>query len=184
MPEASAEVLCLLGFLNTVDVDEGTDAFAHPDSLADWLVQQGVCTTVPRLTDADVQVAVDLRHGLRILALSNAGGTISDEDLRAAQEVASGLSFRLRLPESADVPALVSTSEDPFAAALGTILAAYFVAAVKGDWIRVRRCPAADCAWVFWDSSKNASRRWCSMRICGNRAKARAFADRHRATLQ
>jgi predicted RNA-binding Zn ribbon-like protein len=37
---------------------------------------------------------------------------------------------------------------------------------------RVHRCPARDCGWLFLDSSRNRSRRWCSMRTCGNLAKA------------
>jgi len=42
----------------------------------------------------------------------------------------------------------------------------------------VRRCDAANCRWLFLDRSKNHSRRWCDMQICGNREKARAY--RHR----
>jgi predicted RNA-binding Zn ribbon-like protein len=39
---------------------------------------------------------------------------------------------------------------------------------------RVRICAAADrCAWLFLDTSRNATRRWCDMTLCGNRAKAR-----------
>ena len=39
---------------------------------------------------------------------------------------------------------------------------------------RLKRCPGSgDCGWVFIDTSKNSSRRWCSMAGCGNRAKAR-----------
>ena len=46
---------------------------------------------------------------------------------------------------------------------------------------RVRRCPGSgDCGWLFLDSSKNASRRWCSMEGCGNRAKLRRFLRRRR----
>jgi predicted RNA-binding Zn ribbon-like protein len=37
----------------------------------------------------------------------------------------------------------------------------------------VRMCAADDCAWLFLDTSKNHSRRWCNMRTCGNRAKVR-----------
>lgn len=37
----------------------------------------------------------------------------------------------------------------------------------------VRVCAAEDCAWLFLDTSKNHTRRWCSMKSCGNRAKAR-----------
>ena len=44
---------------------------------------------------------------------------------------------------------------------------------------RVRVCGAPDCLWLFYDSSKNRSRRWCDMRQCGNRMKARRHYQRH-----
>ncbi len=37
----------------------------------------------------------------------------------------------------------------------------------------VRMCQAPDCAWLFLDQSRNRSRRWCDMKVCGNRQKAR-----------
>ena len=37
----------------------------------------------------------------------------------------------------------------------------------------VRMCEAPDCAWLFLDQSRNHSRRWCDMKVCGNRQKAR-----------
>jgi predicted RNA-binding Zn ribbon-like protein len=54
---------------------------------------------------------------------------------------------------------------------------------VHGELQRVRECPgdAARCGWLFLDSSKNARRRWCEMRSCGNRAKARRHYSRVRA---
>lgn len=45
---------------------------------------------------------------------------------------------------------------------------------------RVRACAAIDCGWWFLDDTKNRSRRWCDMKICGNRAKLRRFRERHR----
>ncbi len=45
---------------------------------------------------------------------------------------------------------------------------------------RVHECAGPDCGWLFMDTTKNGSRRWCSMETCGNRAKAR----RHRARQQ
>ncbi len=46
---------------------------------------------------------------------------------------------------------------------------------------RVRECPGEDgCGWLFLDTSKNGSRRWCSMQGCGSRAKARRYAGRRR----
>ncbi len=43
---------------------------------------------------------------------------------------------------------------------------------------RVRECAAEDCAWLFIDGSKNRSRRWCDMAVCGNRSKVRRFRER------
>jgi predicted RNA-binding Zn ribbon-like protein len=43
----------------------------------------------------------------------------------------------------------------------------------SGDLSRVRECEEERCSWLFLDRSKNRSRRWCDMTVCGNRAKAR-----------
>jgi predicted RNA-binding Zn ribbon-like protein len=45
---------------------------------------------------------------------------------------------------------------------------------------RIRECEAENCAWLFMDNSKNRSRRWCDMKVCGNREKARRFYQRNR----
>ena len=46
---------------------------------------------------------------------------------------------------------------------------------------RVRECGADTCRWLFLDTSKNHTRRWCNMKICGNRMKARRFQARREA---
>jgi predicted RNA-binding Zn ribbon-like protein len=43
---------------------------------------------------------------------------------------------------------------------------------------KVRLCAAADCGWLFLDDTKNRSRRWCDMKLCGNREKLRRFRAR------
>jgi len=50
---------------------------------------------------------------------------------------------------------------------------------LAGALQRVRACDADTCRWLFLDTSKNASRRWCNMKVCGNRMKARRFQERH-----
>jgi predicted RNA-binding Zn ribbon-like protein len=45
---------------------------------------------------------------------------------------------------------------------------------------RIRECEAGNCAWLFMDHSRNQSRRWCDMKVCGNREKARRFYRRNR----
>jgi predicted RNA-binding Zn ribbon-like protein len=52
---------------------------------------------------------------------------------------------------------------------------------LEGDLGRVRQCAAQDCAWLFLDTSRNHSRRWCSMSSCGNRAKVGSFRERRKA---
>jgi predicted RNA-binding Zn ribbon-like protein len=42
----------------------------------------------------------------------------------------------------------------------------------------IRECEAENCAWLFIDRSKNRSRRWCDMKVCGNREKAKRFYRR------
>jgi predicted RNA-binding Zn ribbon-like protein len=46
---------------------------------------------------------------------------------------------------------------------------------------RVRTCAVDTCRWLFLDTSKNHTRRWCNMRVCGNRMKARRFQARRDA---
>ena len=43
---------------------------------------------------------------------------------------------------------------------------------------RLRSCQTETCRWLFLDTSKNHSRRWCDMKVCGNRMKARRFQAR------
>lgn len=45
---------------------------------------------------------------------------------------------------------------------------------------KVRACDNPECRWLFLDTSKNHTRRWCDMKICGNRMKARRFKAQHR----
>ena len=72
--------------------------------------------------------------------------------------------------------------EDALARPLWPIvrLAAELLTSVELSKVRV--CAAEDCYWLFLDTSKNHSRRWCDMDTCGNRAKARKHYERKRQT--
>lgn len=50
----------------------------------------------------------------------------------------------------------------------------------EGELARVKECGNDDCGWLFVDMSKNRSRRWCDMKDCGNRAKARRHYRRQK----
>jgi predicted RNA-binding Zn ribbon-like protein len=46
---------------------------------------------------------------------------------------------------------------------------------------RIKKCPSANCGWIFLDTTRSGTRRWCDMRVCGNRAKARRHYHRARS---
>jgi predicted RNA-binding Zn ribbon-like protein len=52
---------------------------------------------------------------------------------------------------------------------------------VEGECARIRQCAGDPCGWLFYDTSRNRSRRWCNMEGCGNRAKARRYYERRRS---
>ena len=67
------------------------------------------------------------------------------------------------------------------------MLAAVVSAIGDGSWKRLKACP--DCRWVFYDNTRNGSKRWCLMyaggpegRACGTIAKVRRYRDRQAAT--
>jgi len=45
---------------------------------------------------------------------------------------------------------------------------------------RVKQCPGHGCGWLFLDLSKNRTRRWCEMKVCGTRNKIRRYRERRR----
>ena len=49
-----------------------------------------------------------------------------------------------------------------------------------GDLTRLKKCAAPNCLLQFYDTTKNRTRRWCSDKACGNRARATAFYRRRK----
>ena len=66
------------------------------------------------------------------------------------------------------------------AAILGPITLSALSLLMEMDLSRTKRCEGKECGWLFFDATKNKSRRWCSMERCGNRAKVRAARQRKR----
>ena|SRR2546426_2994650 len=50
------------------------------------------------------------------------------------------------------------------------------------DLRRLKKCPSANCGWIFLDATRNGTRHWCDMKVCGNRAKAQRYYVRQRLT--
>ena len=51
----------------------------------------------------------------------------------------------------------------------------------SSDLARVRECDSESCFWLFLDTSKSGTRRWCDMKVCGNREKARRHHKKQKA---
>ncbi|MBK5306005.1 MAG: CGNR zinc finger domain-containing protein [Frankiaceae bacterium] len=68
----------------------------------------------------------------------------------------------------------------PLVALVGEALGEAVALQATGEWSRVKACALESCRWVFFDESRNRSGRWCSMQVCGNRAKTAAYRARHR----
>jgi predicted RNA-binding Zn ribbon-like protein len=77
-------------------------------------------------------------------------------------------------------PRFTSRAPTTLDAALGTVLAITALARIEGTWMRLKACTGRNCGWVFYDHSKNQSARWCAMKVCGDREKARSYYRRRR----
>jgi predicted RNA-binding Zn ribbon-like protein len=67
----------------------------------------------------------------------------------------------------------------PAEAALIGRLAQSAVSVFSGkDAAHIKQCAGEHCGWLFIDRSRNGSRRWCDMKVCGNRAKINRFRQR------
>lgn len=127
--------------------------------------------------------AIELREAIyHIFAAISRGSAPAQQDLDLLNEA---------LPQAFNGPALVAT-DDGFAwryhtgsgmdRMLWPVLRSAAVLLTSAELDRIGQC-ADDrgCGYLFYDASRNRSRRWCDMNSCGNRAKARRHYTRHRA---
>jgi predicted RNA-binding Zn ribbon-like protein len=149
-------------FVNTADLNAGTDALADTEGLARWAAAHGFGGD---FDEADRERVVAFREALRQVLLGN---------------VPEGLAAPLRVVLEPDGTARLEPVESGAGGLIAALLAIVARAQVDGTWSRLKACPADDCHWAFYDRSRNRSRTWCSMSECGNRAKARSYRARQR----
>lgn len=184
--EVPEEVRLVNEFLNTLDLErfgehaekpgEKREGLRSPGRLRAWLVGRGLLGEDEPVTEADRELAVNVRNALRAAAAANTGA--ADESRRAADLSFGELSLVVRLGEGSK-PELAS-GEGGVKGALGKILADVAVAAAKGTWVRMKICAAEDCRCAYYDHSKSRTGRWCSMQVCGNRHKTRRYRRRRK----
>lgn len=177
VPKAAPEPLRLVqAFVNTVDLENAREWLADPSALAAWGLQRNLSPVGTRFTRSDLQRALELREAFRALLAANREGrppanalaTVADAAgaARLTVEFDHGGSPRLK-PQAGGIDGL-----------RGHLVAVAFTAMLEGSWERLKTC--RNCRWSFFDESKNRSARWCSMELCGNRLKTRAYRRRRR----
>ena len=167
-------------FVNTRRVRRGTDLLSDTAGMADWFAHEGLAPGALRVTRADLAHTIELREALRaVLAAHNGGGSVPAQANRTLDAAAHRA--RLRLHFDDDGGASLVPEAAGVDGALGRLLAIVHDSIAQGTWSRLKACREHECEWAFYDHTKNRSGAWCSMQACGNRAKARAFRERHAA---
>lgn len=150
-PELGPDLL--VDFLNTLDVEDDTDQLADDAGLGRWAGDHGVAP-------GDRARTRELRDALREI-VDGAEAPLPD----------------LALPVASAPGAVGLTARTAAEAALASAV----VLQIQGKLGRVRLCGGEDCRWAFYDESRNGSRQWCSMGVCGNRQKARTYRAKSQA---
>lgn len=157
---------------------EHEEQLGSPSELADWLAEHDLLEPGTRLTAADLRRALDVREGLRALLFVNNGADADRPAIerlnRAVQRAPLSVSFGPAGP-----PAFTAPGRD-LDGALASLASIVAVAQIDGTWSRLKACRGVHCGWAFYDHSRNRSGNWCSMSVCGSRAKAREYRRRRR----
>ena len=176
---APGDLALVQGFVNTADLEDGTEDLADPQALERWLVHYGLMESGGPLTPADVEQVRSVREALRNVLMANNGAELdptAGDTLNAAAKTAE-LLVRFDRDDGGAQLVPVRGGVD---GAIGRLLAIVERAQCDGTWQRFKACPDLECGWAFYDWSKNRSATWCSMEVCGNRNKARTYRERHR----
>jgi predicted RNA-binding Zn ribbon-like protein len=176
--DAPGELEHVRAFVNTLDREEGLEELTDETALAAWLTARGLAEPDLTARRDDVQRAVELREALRAVLLSHNGdGAVPADASRTLDDAVCRARVRMRFAD--DGSALLEPEAPGVAGALGRLLVIVQGSIAAGTWKRLKACRDHTCAWAFYDHTKNRSGSWCTMDVCGNRAKARAYRERH-----
>lgn len=181
--EAPGDLGLVEAFVNTVthnwdDADD--ERLVDPEALTLWLRTHGLAGVEGWIADEfDLERAVRIREALRDLLHAN-----HDDEPPNADAVELLMDESRRAPltlalDGAGHASLAPVAEAGIDRAVAVLLAIVFHAMHDGTWRRLKACRNDGCRWAFYDSSRNRSGRWCDMAMCGNRAKVRAYRERH-----
>jgi len=165
--------------------------------LVEWARQSGILTAAaaealvrsarrrPATATRILARAWALRESIyRLLAGLGAGRSPALADLRLLdREFHEALRHLHLTPTPAGVRLTwTRDAEPPLALPLWAAVRSAADVLVAANHRRLKTCPASNCGWLFLDTSRSATRRWCDMKVCGSRAKARAYYARRRSS--
>ena len=165
----------LIAFVNTREMEEGTDEIADPEGLRDWVEEQtGEYLPAP---DAEAhRRALALRESLRAFLRANNGIEAGERELASLREAAERSRYRTAL--GADGRLTLIPARADLSGFEARLLLAIECLQAQGAWPRLKACTDETCQWAFFDATRNRSRTWCSMEECGNKEKTRRYRAR------
>ena len=166
-------------FVNTLDLETGADELGDPAALKGWLAERRLLEPGAPVSPVAAQRAAAVREGLRSLLRSNGGEELDPDAVATLEAAVHWARLTVVFDERGRIG--VEPGRPGIAGAVGRLLAIVADAMADGSWARMKVCDAADCRWAFYDHTRNRSGRWCSMAVCGNRAKVRAYRTRRDA---
>lgn len=173
---APGELELVESFLNTNDIEAGADEFSDAASLGGWFSDRELIAAGDLVTEADLARALEFREALRELAHRNHGADFDDQKAVAIlNQVTEIAPLRVQFTRGG---ATLTPQGTGVTRALARLVGIVFAAMADGTWRRVKVCLKDSCRWAFYDHSKNRSRSWCSMAVCGNRMKAQTYREK------
>lgn len=146
--------------VNTVDLESGADSLDTAEGRERFGIAEG-----------EVAQARELRESLRVALLAHAGHR-PHRAVTPLGELLAAAPLVLTVAASDGSAALAPADARPL---LSRVAAAVAESLVAGTWIRLKACEAVDCHWAYYDRSPAGRGRWCSMQVCGARAKMRRY---------
>ena len=182
--QAPGQLNVVQAFVNTKDVELATDELASAAGLGAWLRTSGLLgdgdgdhgAAGPAVSEQDLDLAIRLREALRGVLRAHAGHGSATAAAADLGTIAASLQTRIEVGPDGRIRPAAAGQGTP--AALARLLLIAAEAGTAGTWARLKACSADDCQWAFYDRSPTRNGCWCSMQICGARAKSRAYRRR------
>jgi predicted RNA-binding Zn ribbon-like protein len=163
--------------VNTVDLESGPDELDTPQALTAWVRGRGI--DPGRDFDAGGLADVrDLREALREVCSAHAGAELPQGALATLERLLAAAPLHLSVDAEGGAAVLPAPGLTGAAALTAGAAAAIAGATADGTWPRLKACASDTCRWVYYDRSPAGRSRWCTMAICGSRAKMRAYRGR------